>query len=474
LFFFVLDAVPAFWKIEYYLKFMVYECREMKEKIFGTSTFWATEILPTAEFEQGILARGNFRGDKQQKFKEICERVSNLYGDKYIVRMIEERELQMEGDSEPRVSLQIIPTEVATPPPSAGWQRGLAAILIGMTLISSLQLGISANIGLLPRETLLWLSNPDNINSDILPPGLETFDPLPFLDSAIKVGGAALIPQLAHELTQRVAAFSRNIKTGPSYLIPNGQLGSFGSITQLKSLAKNKTDLFDFAASGLVGGGIASVVLFITGLIVSQSGGGADAGLVPVPSQLLQGSLVLGGICKLALGPAAASGANIYVSPLLIGGWCGLVATSLNALPVGTLDGGRTMLVCINPYISFVARMMSKRHFPFTFKKKKTGLKFNVCLHSQAAYGKTALAFTSLATYIGLGLGILGNALALPFGLYVLICQRQSERNIQDEVTEIDEGRKKLALAIATIAVLMLLPGIPDPAQISIDSGTFL
>lgn len=52
----------------------------------------------------------------------------------------------------------------------------------------------------------------------------------------------------------------------------------------------------------------------------------------------------------------------------------------------------------------------------------------------QAAYGKNALALTSFFTYVGLGLGLLGSSLALPFGLYVLICQRASEKYIQDQV----------------------------------------
>lgn len=41
----------------------------------------------------------------------------------------------------------------------------------------------------------------------------------------------------------------------------------------------------------------------------------------------------------------ALSHTQVYVSPLLVGGWCGLITTALNCLPVGNLDGGRTMLV---------------------------------------------------------------------------------------------------------------------------------
>ena len=45
----------------------------------------------------------------------------------------------------------------------------------------------------------------------------------------------------------------------------------------------------------------------------------------------------------------------------------------------------------------------------------------------QAAFGRGWLATSSFLTYVGLGLGLLGSSLALPFGLYVLIVQRQSE-----------------------------------------------
>lgn len=56
------------------------EIKELKEKVFGTQTFFVTEILPTAEFDQGILVRGNFRGQREEKFKEICEKIQELYG----------------------------------------------------------------------------------------------------------------------------------------------------------------------------------------------------------------------------------------------------------------------------------------------------------------------------------------------------------------------------------------------------------
>jgi len=71
--------------------------------------------------------------------------------------------------------------------------------------------------------------------------------------------------------------------------------------------------------------------------------------LLPVPALLFQGSLLLGGITKAVLAPSATSGAATLIHPFLISGWCGLVVTALNLLPVGSLDGGRMVQVRICP-----------------------------------------------------------------------------------------------------------------------------
>lgn len=65
-----------------------------------------------------------------------------------------------------------------------------------------------------------------------------------------------------------------------------------------------------------------------------------------MPGALLNGSLVLGSIAHLVLG-SAAEGSTINLHPFLIAGWCGLVTTALNCLPVGSLDGGRVTMVSL-------------------------------------------------------------------------------------------------------------------------------
>ncbi len=84
---------------------------------------------------------------------------------------------------------------------------------------------------------------------------------------------------------------------------------------------------------------------------------------------------------------------------------------------------------------------------------------------AQAAYGRQTLALTSFFSYLGLGLGLLGSTLALPFGLYVIICQRTAEKHIRDSVTPAGSGREAATLAAVLAAVLVLLPLAPELAD---------
>jgi hypothetical protein len=60
------------------------------------------------------------------------------------------------------------------------------------------------------------------------------------------------------------------IKLGPSFLIPNSQIGTFGSVTAFKSMVRSRADLFDVAAAGPVAGGITASVFLAIGIVLSS------------------------------------------------------------------------------------------------------------------------------------------------------------------------------------------------------------
>jgi hypothetical protein len=83
----------------------------------------------------------------------------------------------------------------------------------------------------------------------------------------------------------------------------------------------------------------------------------------------------------------------------------------------------------------------------------------------QAAYGRRALSLTSFFSYLGLGLGLLGSTLALPFGLYVIITQRAAEKYIRDSVSPAGQEREAATLVAVLTAILVLLPLAPELAE---------
>ena len=144
-------------------------------------------------------------------------------------------------DLGPKIAFQIVPVDQATPPQTDVIRR-IAAAILGLLLVgSSLQLALASNITKLPAETLAWFSNPDNINSDQLPPGLENWDPTAYIETAVPVLSGLLAVQVAHEAGHRIAAAIKGVKLGPSFFVPYSEVGSFGAITPFTSLVKDRS-----------------------------------------------------------------------------------------------------------------------------------------------------------------------------------------------------------------------------------------
>lgn len=106
-----------------------------------------------------------------------------------------------------------------------------------------------------------------------------------------------------------------------------------------------RRDLWDVAFSGPLVGGLASLALLLAGYYASSPEITARELLVAVPKPLFQGSLLLGTMTKLVLPSDLLNGQEVLIHPLSIAGWCGMITTALNLLPVGCLDGGRMVQV---------------------------------------------------------------------------------------------------------------------------------
>ncbi|PKA45828.1 hypothetical protein AXF42_Ash018379 [Apostasia shenzhenica] len=390
-----------------------FDVKLVKEKLFGYSTFWVTREEPFGDLGEGILFLGNLRGKREEIFAKVQEKLHEVTGNRYNLFMVEEP--NSEGPDPrggPRVSFGLLRKEVSEPGQTTLWQYVIALLLFVLTLGSCVELGIASQISSLPPVLVKYFTDPNAIE----PPDMQLL--VPYVETALPLAYSVLGIQLFHEIGHFVAAFPKKVKLGIPFFIPNITLGSFGAITQFKSIIPDRGVKVDISMAGPLAGGALSFSMFCVGLLLSANPVAAGD-LVQVPSMLFQGSLLLGLISRAALGYTAMHAATVSIHPLVIAGWCGLTTTAFNMLPVGCLDGGRAV---------------------------------------QGAFGKNVLFSFGLATYLLLGLGVLGGPLSLPWGLYVLICQRSPEKPCLNDVSEVGPWRQTALLVTISLVVLILLP----------------
>merc|ERR1711977_196854 len=411
------------------------DCKAIKDKVFGAETFWVTETVPNDDIIGGMLFKGNLRGEVDEVYTKVEEKIKSLFPDKYEVLVIEDPDADTFEDIKGRekVCFLLLPAQAAIPPETTKTQIALSTLLGGIGILSCLQVGIGAELFMVPKEILdatIQSGTPEN--QENLQNLLLNYDPVPLLEAAWPISAAIFGTQVAHDVGHRIVAATKGLKLGPSYLIPNGQIGLFGSITQFKSLCKTRTDMFDIAYGGLAASGAVASALFLYGLILSMDQSAPN--LVPVPSVLFQGSVLLGSLAKTFIGSSAVMKSQVMVHPTLVAGWCSMVCTALNALPIGSPDGGRIV---------------------------------------QSAYGKSALSISAILTYAGLGFGLLGSTLSLPFGLYVLFCQRIPEQYLKNHVTGVNTNRALFAAALLLFSISTLLPMPPSDLDIMAAQNNF-
>ncbi|HKR94061.1 MAG TPA: site-2 protease family protein, partial [Candidatus Angelobacter sp.] len=133
----------------------------------------------------------------------------------------------------------------------------------------------------------------------------------------------------------------------------------------IKSPLRSRADLFDIGIAGPITGFVVAVPVLIFGLLASKPLTGEalantspDNGLVlgfPLIFKLAHWALGAVGVHSVAI---QAPLAGLYLHPAAVGAWIGMLATALNLLPGGQLDGGH-IIFAVNPRlhrpISFIS-----------------------------------------------------------------------------------------------------------------------
>ncbi|MBI4161128.1 MAG: site-2 protease family protein [Acidobacteria bacterium] len=122
----------------------------------------------------------------------------------------------------------------------------------------------------------------------------------------------------------------------PMLPFPFPFIGTLGAFIRIRATIPNRNALFDIGAAGPLAGFAAALPVLVLGLLDSEAA---------APPSHPDGVLLLGEplLMRWIAGrifPGLPPGDSISLSPVAVAGWVGLLATSLNLLPVGQLDGG--------------------------------------------------------------------------------------------------------------------------------------
>jgi membrane-associated protease RseP (regulator of RpoE activity) len=174
---------------------------------------------------------------------------------------------------------------------------------------------------------------------------------------------------LAHEMGHYLAArFYRVNATLPFFLPAPTLIGTFGAFIRIRSAILSKRALFDIGVAGPIAGFAVLVLPMIVGVSLSKV----------VPGIAARGELVFGTPLFLRgfewIVFPGVSTSDLYLHPVARAAWVGLLATALNLLPIGQLDGG---------------------HILYSFLGERTRILSRIFVAALAALGAVQL-FTSL------------------------------------------------------------------------------
>lgn len=350
--------------------------------LFGIDTFFATESIA---YQDGAIFKGNMRGDPNTVHQRLSANLQERLGDRYRLFMV------YNSDEKP---VMIVLPSSNDPQPATFQQKILALILFAVTIATSLETG-----GLLL--------------------GFDLFNDLNRWQDALPLSLGLWAVLITHEIGHQVMARRHQVRFSWPFFIPTWQIGSFGALNRFESLLPNRQVLFDVAFAGPAAGGLLSLGMLITGLLLSHPGS-----MFQLPADFFQGSVLVGALAKVVLGSALQQ-PLVDIHPLAAIGWLGLVITAINLMPAGQLDGGRIV---------------------------------------QAIYGRKIAGRATIATLIVLAIASFVNPIALYWAIVILFLQRSQERPSLNEISEPDDTRAALGLLALFLMIATLLPLSPGLA----------
>lgn len=172
-----------------------------------------------------------------------------------------------------------------------------------------------------------------------------------FLISGLPFSLTLLTILMAHEMGHYLAARYYQVNVTLPFFIPAPTLiGTMGAFIRLRSPLLSRRMLFDIGIAGPIAGFLALILPLAIGMSLSRV----------VPGIVRSGDLVFGNPLILKLFESiwfpGVSASDISLHPMVRAVWAGLLATALNLLPIGQLDGGHVLYAFVGERAKWLSR----------------------------------------------------------------------------------------------------------------------
>ena len=218
-----------------------------------------------------------------------------------------------------------VPAEDSIPPepPPSSTQWALSLLLLGLAFCTTTFAGFFYATGYMDLK---------NLTNLLLSPNLHT------IIACISFSFPLIVILSAHELGHYLACRYYGMKCTPPYFIPAPLplTGTLGAFIKIKSNFRRKKALFDIGIAGPLAGFLFALPVLWIGISISR----LTPKLPPQFSSLNFGEPLIFRLIGIAALGYAPERHDMIAHPMAMAGWVGLLATSLNLLPIWQLDGG--------------------------------------------------------------------------------------------------------------------------------------
>jgi membrane-associated protease RseP (regulator of RpoE activity) len=245
----------------------------------------------------------------------------------------------------PRSSPDELRTALTFPQSSISVSRWAVHLsLFGLTLLTTTIVGVVL--------TQCFENNrPINLDDYFNVFGLLQARPLLFLD-----GLAFSLPLmtilLAHELGHYITCRYYGIDSSLPYFLPfPSPIGTLGAFIRIRSPIYTLRALFDVGVAGPLAGFVMLVPALAIGMAMSKVISG-----VAEQGDLVFGVPAIQRVMEWLIFPGVPS-SDIYLHPVARAAWVGILATALNLLPIGQLDGGHILYAFAGRWHKLLSRI---------------------------------------------------------------------------------------------------------------------